>query len=111
MSLTPKQIRKNLLKVIFFYCLPRMRILAMFLESILHFVPIIPITGSYWDEILKQNKVGLSTTKSVTDIVSKIKQLDNLYAKLDLNEFKNVQKIHDTKMISYKFIKTFHANS
>ncbi|AFS49654.1 glycosyltransferase, family 1 [alpha proteobacterium HIMB59] len=110
-SLTTEQIRKKFIES-YIFLLPseNENFGNVFLESILHFVPIITIRGSYWDEIIKQNNVGLSTKKCEKDIVLKIKQLDNLYATLKLNEFKNVQKIHNTEMISNKFLKTFHAN-
>ena len=91
-SLTPEQIRKNLLKVIFSYFHQKMKTGNVFLESILHFVPIITIKDSYWDEIIKQNNVGLSTKKCERDIILKIKQLDNLYATLNLSEFKTFKK-------------------
>ena len=110
-SLTPKQIRKKFVES-YIFLLPseNENFGNVFLESILHFVPIITIKGSYWDEIIKQNNVGLSSKKCEKDIVLKIKKLDNLYATLRLNEFKNVQKIHNSEMISNKFLKTFHAN-
>lgn len=110
-SLTPKQIRKKFVES-YIFLLPseNENFGNVFLEAILHFVPIITIKDSYWDEIIKQNNVGLSAKKCERDIILKIKQLDKLYATLNLSEFKNVQKIHNTEMISNKFLKTLYEN-
>ena len=82
----------------------------VFLESIQHYVPIIFLKGSYWDEINKKYKVGIGVMKNFDDIVNKIKYLDTNYTKFKLSSFEKVQKIHDPDIIAEKIYKLFYEN-
>lgn len=109
--LNPNQI-KSKLKNSYIFLLPseNENFGNVFLESIQHYVPIIFLKGSYWDEINKKNKVGIGVMKNINDIADKIKYLDAYYTKFKLSSFEKVQKIHDPDIIALKIYKLFYEN-
>ena len=79
----------------------------VFLESILHYVPIICLNDSYWCDFINKYNIGKITNMSPNKIVKCINEINSYYLFYKKKDFEIVHKVHDPDIVGDKLLSHF----